>query len=203
MISFFLAWFSVMFSLIFSPGPANILLAAAGARQGFVKSIPVVIGIDSVFLIQSILLGFGLAKFIERYPMILITIQILGVLYLIWLSWLFIKSKSSKEQTLNSEIGFKKGGLMQIFNAKGWALVTLMFSLFSKPASELWGSYSTLVLIILITVLNIILHLVWIIIGATIGHFNNSHRFEKTMNTVFASSLFITALWLAWSILRI
>jgi threonine/homoserine/homoserine lactone efflux protein len=199
MISFFLAWFTVMFSLVFSPGPANILLAASGARQGFAKSIPLVVGIDSVFILKSFLVGFGLAEVIERYPIILVTIQILGVAYLIWLSWVFITSKSSQEQDLDSQIGFKEGVVLQTINAKGWVMVALMYSLFSKSAGELWGSYSTLVLIILLALLNILLHMVWVMIGATIGHFNNSLRFEKIMNIVFAASLFITALWLAWS----
>ena len=190
-----------MFSLVFSPGPANILLAAAGARQGLAKSIPVVLGIDSIFIIKSFLIGFGLAEIIERYPIILVTIQILGVAYLMRLAYVFAKFNPSKEQSHGSQIGFKEGAVLQLFNAKGWLLVALMYSLFSKSAAELWGSYSTLVLILLLAVLNVLLHVLWVMIGATLGHFNNSLRFEKTMNIAFAASLSITAIYLAWSAL--
>ncbi len=201
MISFFLAWFSVMFTLVFSPGPANILLAAAGARQGFTKSIPVVLGIDLVFVVKSFLLGFGFIEVIERYPMILTIMQIIGVIYLLWLSKVFIKYKPGEDQNLGLKIGFKKAVVLQTINVKGWIMVALMFSLFSTPASELWGSYSTLTLIVMLTALNVVVHIFWVIIGATIGHFNTSLRFEKIMNMVFAAALAITAIWLAWSTL--
>ncbi len=58
--SFFISWFAVMFPLVISPGPANVMFAASGAKFGIKKSIPLMIGIDLIFVVQSILIGFGL-----------------------------------------------------------------------------------------------------------------------------------------------
>lgn len=188
-----------MFAMVFSPGPANIVLAAAGARQGLRKSAPLIAGIDSVFLLKSCLVGFGLAEVFQRYPIILSSVQWLGVAYLIWLAWGFLNTQANTERSMKNIIGFKEGAILQTLNAKGWLLVTLMFSLFAKPAFELWGNYSTWVLIAMLAALNISLHTVWVIIGATLGYFNNSHTFEKGMNLGFATTLLLTALWIGWT----
>jgi threonine/homoserine/homoserine lactone efflux protein len=48
-----------MFPLVFSPGPANIVFAMSGIRQGVRGSIPLIIGVDLVFIIYSLLIGFS------------------------------------------------------------------------------------------------------------------------------------------------
>ena len=51
--SLFIIWLGVMFPLVFSPGPANIVFAASGAKVGIKRSIPLIAGVDSVFIIKS------------------------------------------------------------------------------------------------------------------------------------------------------
>lgn len=46
---YILLFLSLMFPLVFSPGPANIIFAISGMKQDFKKSISLLIGINLVF----------------------------------------------------------------------------------------------------------------------------------------------------------
>ncbi|GAA6138558.1 LysE family translocator [Arenicella sp. 4NH20-0111] len=198
MISFFLTWFGVMFAMVFSPGPANIILAAAGAKQGIKRSIPLIVGIDSIFIIKSCLIGFGLAEIFQRYPLILVIVQWAGIIYLIWLALKFLRIEDSENSDVNATLGFVEGAVLQTLNAKGWLLVALMFSLFSEPAFELWGTNSTAILIAMLAGLNITIHTTWVTIGASLGYLSKNRQFENRMNRGFALALLLTAVWLGW-----
>ncbi|WP_044419240.1 LysE family transporter [Halarcobacter anaerophilus] len=66
----FLLWLSVIFPLVFSAGPGNVLCAICGASNGFKKSIPFVLGLNLVYTLYSLLAGFGLAVILINYPKI-------------------------------------------------------------------------------------------------------------------------------------
>ncbi|WP_253822082.1 LysE family transporter [Vibrio sp. 99-8-1] len=83
--SLFLIWLSVMFPLVFSPGPANIVFAASGARVGVRKSLPLLAGIDLVFIIKSLIIGFGLGQAVQNYSSLMNVVQLIGASYLIYL----------------------------------------------------------------------------------------------------------------------
>jgi threonine/homoserine/homoserine lactone efflux protein len=40
----------------------------SGIRQGVRGSIPLIIGVDLVFIIYSLLIGFGLGEILQLYP---------------------------------------------------------------------------------------------------------------------------------------
>jgi threonine/homoserine/homoserine lactone efflux protein len=101
-IQYFLLFFGLMFPLVFSPGPANIVFAMSGIRQGVRGSIPLIIGVDLVFIIYSLLIGFGLGEILQLYPSLIFILQLLGSLYIVYLAYKFIRS--DKKET-DSNIG--------------------------------------------------------------------------------------------------
>ncbi len=80
-IQYFLLFFGLMFPLVFSPGPANIVFAMSGIKQGVRGSIPLIIGVDLVFIIYSLLIGFGLGEILQLYPSLIFHTSI---------AWLFV-----------------------------------------------------------------------------------------------------------------
>lgn len=106
--SLFLAWFAVMFPLVFSPGPANIAFAATGSQVGLKRSLPFLIGIDLVFIIQTVIVGFGLGQIVETYPSIMIGMQLLGAIYLLYLAYTFVMAgKTQADMNTNIYWGLK------------------------------------------------------------------------------------------------
>lgn len=151
-----------------------------------------------MFLIKSFLIGFGLGEVFERYPNSLFYLQLAGAIYLCYLAYKFAKPAEAALGRSTSHFGFRAGIILQLFNAKGWVLVALMFSLFSASANELWASHSVWILITMLACLNVSVHLIWIMIGASIGRLTNGIMGEKIQNIVYALSLLAVACWLLW-----
>lgn len=194
--SLFLTWFGVMFPLVFSPGPANIAFAATGSQVGLKKSIPFLIGIDLVFIIKSIIIGFGLGEIVQAYPFLMIALQLIGAGYLVYLAVKFVIANSVTSKISDKALGFKDGVILQILNSKGWIMVFLMFSLFTAQAQSIFAGYSIVILIIWLAILNISLHIVWIVMGNFLAKISSSPSYQKLLNYGYAICLIGVAIWL-------
>jgi threonine/homoserine/homoserine lactone efflux protein len=200
-IEYFLAWFAVVFPLIASPGPANIVFALSGAKQGFKKSIPLMLGIDLMFILGSILVGFGLGEFLQSYPTLMQLIKLLGIGYIFYMVYKFIKP--TKKDNSNEEARvytFYDGVILQIFNPKGWTLVFVTFSLFLDGSFD--HTQQVIALILMIATFNILTHITWIMAGTFITRCIANPSNERIINTGFAASLLLVALWLLWDTLN-
>lgn len=194
--SLFILWLGVMFPLVFSPGPANIVFAASGAKVGVKRSIPLLAGIDSIFILKSIFIGYGLGQIIHAYPNAMSVMQILGALYLMYLAITFIRNSAVNAENDPKQLGFFDGMLIQTLNSKGWLMVLLMFTLFTEQAQQAFGAQGILVLIVWLAILNISMHLVWVKAGELLAKVSSSKTYEKGLNIFYASSLFAVSLWL-------
>ncbi|GEM_PF-287958 len=194
--SFFLIWLGVMFPLVFSPGPANIVFAASGASVGVKRSMPLIAGVDTVFIIKSVLIGYGLGEVLRSHPLLMNMMQLIGSLYLIYLAVKFVKSTSTNLEDNTKALGFLDGLLIQVLNSKGWLMVFLMFTLFSEQSQIRFGDQGIAVLIIWLAVLNISMHFLWVSIGDLLSRVSNNPLFEKGLNYFYAASLIAVSIGL-------
>ena len=177
--SLFIIWLGVMFPLVFSPGPANIVFAASGAKVGVKRSIPLVAGVDSVFIIKSIIIGYGLGEIVHSHPNVMNIMQLLGAIYLLYLAVKFIGSNSANPNGSSKTLGFVDGLLIQALNSKGWLMVFLMFTLFTEQSQAAFGDKGIAVLIVWLALLNISMHFVWVSIGELLAKISSSRLYEK------------------------
>lgn len=195
---FILSWFAVMFPLVSSPGPANIVFAASGASFGVKKSIPLMLGVECVFFIKSVVIGFGLGTLLEKNPNIFSTIQLLGAVYLFYLAYSFLKPVLKDKITESKKLGFTDGIIIQFFNIKGWMLIILMFSLFGAEVSSYNKETTVMLLIVMLTVLNLFTHLVWISSSAFIVKTFCKGQNKKLQGILFSLSLTLVGIWFLW-----
>ncbi|WP_226647896.1 LysE family translocator [Microbulbifer variabilis] len=193
---FVLTWLAVMFPLIFSPGPANITFAAAGANLGIRRSLPLLAGIDLVFIIEGFLVGFGLMAWLIHYPIALRTLQVGGVIYLIYLAYHFAKPKPLQSRSEPPKISIWNGMVIQILNVKGWIIVFTMFSIFA-PKLEHESNTTIITLIGMMTILNLSTHLCWIAFGNALTKFASNATSQRLQSVFFPLSLLSVAIWLA------
>lgn len=191
---YFLLFFGLMFPLVFSPGPANIVFAMSGIKQGVRGSIPLIIGVNLVFIIYSLLIGFGLGKILQLYPSLIFTLQLLGSLYIIYLAYKFIKGSKLEIDSNNKTFTFKDGVILQMLNPKGLSMLFLMFS------ALLDGSFNynaqIVALVIMLAILNISTHFIWVTAGRYISKWTDNKRIEKMLDYFFGGSLLMVAIWL-------
>jgi threonine/homoserine/homoserine lactone efflux protein len=194
--SLFIIWLGVMFPLVFSPGPANIVFAMSGAKVGVKRSIPLLAGVDSVFIVKSIIVGFGLGEVVHSQPTLMNTIQLLGSVYLLYLAITFISSHTTKLEGTTETLGFVDGLLVQVLNSKGWLMVFLMFTLFTEQSQEIFGQNGIIILIVWLAILNISMHFIWISIGELLSRVSSSKVYEKALNFFYSGCLALVAIWL-------
>ncbi len=194
--SLFVLWLGVMFPLVFSPGPANVVFAVSGAQVGVKRSVPLLAGVDCVFILKSLLVGYGLAELFLPYPNIMNALQLLGAFYLVYLGISFLPAAKKSAGRTFKPMGFVDGLILQSLNSKGWLMVFLMFSLFAEQALQSFGEQGTLMLVIWLAVLNISMHFVWIVAGGLLARVSDHPRYQTGLNGFYASCLFMVAIWM-------
>ncbi|WP_102798063.1 LysE family translocator [Bowmanella denitrificans] len=194
--SFLALWLGVMFPLVFSPGPANIVFATSGAKVGIRRSLPLLCGIDLVFILKSVLVGYGFGAVLHDHPMAFQLLQLLGALYLFYLAIGFLRSGKNTEEQQQKFMGFRDGLMVQLLNSKGWVMVVLMFSLFTEPAEQQFGSTAIPILIVLLALLNVSMHLLWIGAGKLLERLSRQSVIMLWQNQLYALSLTLVSVWL-------
>ncbi|WP_076585139.1 LysE family translocator [Vibrio ostreicida] len=194
--SLFLTWLGVMFPLVFSPGPANIVFAASGAKFGLKRSMALLVGVDSIFLIKSIIIGYGLGELAQSHPSIMNVMQLLGSAYLLYLAVTFLYANRSNIEGDSKKFSFTDGLIIQLLNSKGWLMVFLMFTLFSEPSRVTFGDYGVAVLIVWLAILNISTHFIWVALGELLSRISNNPWYERSLNGFYAGSLIFVSVWL-------
>lgn len=194
-IEYVIAWFGVMFPLVFSPGPGNIVLAGAGMKQGVKRSFPLILGINFIIVIYALLIGFGLGEFLNRYPNLLFGVKIMGIIYILYLAYTFLKVQDLNSDKEKSKVyGFFDGVLLQLLNPKGFVMLFLMFSLFLNKHMD--NVTQVIYLTILLVVLNISTNTIWVAGGSMITKFISNKKSQRILNWIFSISLALVAIWL-------
>ena len=97
-----------------TPGPNNIMLTASGRNFGYFGSIPHMAGVVFGFLSLLIVLSLGLITIFNNFPFIQTLLQILGSLYLLYLSYRIYFSYNTEDQSRSKPITFLELSLIHI-----------------------------------------------------------------------------------------
>ena len=128
----YLAVFIFGLSAGITPGPNNIMLMTSGMNFGIKKSIPHVLGVTFGFPIMVILIGLGFSIVFEQYPILHEVIKVLGVVYLLYLSWLIASaSPDTLEGEKSKRFTFLQAALFQWVNPKAWVVATSSISAYT------------------------------------------------------------------------
>ncbi len=197
-IEYFLVFFGLMFPLVFSPGPANIVFAMAGMKQGVKASIPLIVGVDLVFIVYSLIIGFGLGEVLQRYPSLVSLLQLLGALYIVYLAYKFIAPSNNKKGQNERRFTFMDGVILQMLNPKGWSMLFLMFSVLLDGSFD--QNTQVLYLVFMLAILNISTHFIWVIAGSQLSSWINNKKTDLMINYFFSVSLLLVAIWLLFQL---
>ena len=114
-----------------TPGPNNIMLTASGKNFGYVKTIPHMTGVVFGFLTLLIVMGLGLISVFTSYPIAQTILQILGSLYLLYLSYRIYFTYSSDNEDRSKPITFIESSLFQYVNPKGVMMAITTISIYT------------------------------------------------------------------------
>ena len=130
--------FVYAFSIMYSPGPVNLLAFNAGLQGQGKSVIGFVLGVASAMLMMFLLFGYGgswlLNQTAQRY------LALLGGGYMVYLAVKLMRTtiNLSMSQDKQKSLGFKDGLFMQLLNPKG-LVATLPICTVQFPAAGVSG----------------------------------------------------------------
>ena len=190
---FYITWLAVLFPLVYSPGPGNILCAVSGAANGFRGSAPFILGLNFSYAAWSLLIGLGFGAFMQQYPTAFTYVQIAGCVYIFYLAISFFGKKAAASGNA-IKLKFRDGVLSQALNVKGISIVALMYSQFLSGDSD--TVLQVLQLTAMLAALNLFTHFSWALGGAWLMSRLASNRAVKIQNQFYGVLLMIVAVWL-------
>jgi len=198
-LSLFLSLFGFLWVAAITPGPNNMLLTTSGANFGFVRTIPLMLGIMFGMQIMLLLIAFGVGNLIILYPALHIFLKIAGSAYLLWLAWKImtaayesLETKDHPEKTLP----LWQGAVLQLVNPKAW-----LMSLGAVASFSLSGkAYITSIIGISLAMflVNLIAGCIWLAFGTVIGRWLHSPRAWRQFNLTMGllTALSVVFIWL-------
>ncbi|HEY8608340.1 MAG TPA: LysE family translocator [Noviherbaspirillum sp.] len=126
-------------SAALSPGGATTLATASGARFGFRRSLPFVIGVAAGMASLTGTAALGLASVLLALPSMQLALKLLGSLYLVWLAWRIGSAGAPALDTgMARPIGFLGSLGLLWLNPKGWVVALGAAASFSSVAAGPW-----------------------------------------------------------------
>jgi len=157
----------------------------SGLNFGARASMPHLIGICLGFPTMFLAIGFGLGFLFERFTLLHAFIQVFGVLYLLYLSWLIAISGRAKAQDGQSRpFTFVQAALFQWVNPKAWVTGTSAIAAFTTIDADL-----TLQILIIGLVLFLVAlpsSAVWMLFGTALQRILANPRHLKVFNVTMA-----------------
>ena len=182
----------VLFAFVstFTPGPNNMMLMTSGANIGFARSIPHILGVALGFGLMVFLVGVGMSGVFTRFPIAHQVLQVLSVLFLLYLAVKIARSKPKLETQAYRPMTFFSAMLFQWVNPKGWSMALSAVSLYN-PTASLWGLGVITVTFVLI---NIPCCSSWVYAGKKISQFLKHDHHVRWFNWSMASLLVASTL---------
>lgn len=181
-----LALIGFAFVMSISPGPSNFLLLASGANFGFLRSLPLVLGISLGFLSMVLVVGLGVGQILQRHAALHTGLKVVCAVYVLWLAWKIARSGAVAEDAGGAAakpISFPQAALFQVVNPKAWAVALIVTVSYTQPDRYLT---SLLLMIPVFAAVNLPSISVWAISGVALRRLLNDRRKVSIFNTVMA-----------------
>lgn len=176
--------------LVGTPGPANLILMAAGSKWGVKRCLPFIAGVTVGKLLLNITLALGVLTLLESHPVVSVSLRIASCVYLLWLAWRIAGLRLSKKIS-PAEVcpGFFAGLIVHPLNPKAWAMITSAYAQFSQPSAA-W-EVQTVIICITFFGVQCVVHPAWCWGGQALVRYLGESHWEKIIMRTLA---IITAL---------
>ncbi len=161
--------------LVGTPGPANLILMAAGSKWGVRQCLPFIAGITIGKLFLNVVLALGVLSLLEANPFVNLGLRLASCIYLLWLAWRIAALQLSGKPTVASLCpGFVAGLIVHPLNPKAWAMISSAYAQFSQ-VDEPWF-WQMVIICCTFFAVQCIVHPLWCWGGqALVTHFGGSH----------------------------
>lgn len=118
----FLPLVGFVFFGLFSPGPNVILITTSGARFGFQRTLPHIIGVALGVGIIAAVTGIGIGALITAQPALGGVLKVIAGLWILWMAYNLWRADPAKKKETDRPFTFIQAVLFQWVNPKVWAV---------------------------------------------------------------------------------
>ena len=131
-----LALISFAFVTSITPGPNNLMLMASGANFGVRRTVPHMLGVALGFVAMVALVGVGLAQIFDLYPVSRTVLQVISVIYMVWLAWKIANAAAPEDaESSGTPMTFLQAAAFQWVNPKAWAMALSAIAVYAPDRS--------------------------------------------------------------------
>lgn len=172
----------------FTPGPNNLMLASAGARFGFARTLRHQLGVVVGFGVMMLCVGFGIAALIRAIPPLYLGMKVASIGYILYLSWRIATSAASpSDGAAGAPMGFLAAAGFQWINPKAWIMTLTAMATYSTPKEAL--PPQILLLVVTFAIVGAASSSTWVLFGQLIRRHLTSDRRRVAFNRVMAALL--------------
>jgi len=175
-----------------TPGPNNLMLMASGANFGVLRTLPHMFGVGLGFMAMIVLVGLGLARLLDAFPVLYLALKTASVLYLLYLAWKIANAAplASDAPTANGKpFTFLQAAAFQWVNPKAWAMTLTALGAFAQASNAV---VSVLIVALVFGAVNLPSISLWTLAGAQMRRFLSSPARLRAFNITAALLLAAT-----------
>ncbi|MGB7319495.1 MAG: LysE family translocator [Planktotalea sp.] len=176
---------------LFSPGPNVILLTASGARFGFKRTVPHLLGVALGVGIIAALTAYGLGALLLAYPDLTLTLKVLAALWILRMAWGLWNAKPRDIDSADAPMTFVQAILFQWVNPKIWAVALTAISAYPAGIGPLGEAVR---LGTAFSGINLFVCLFWTLAGAMLAYLLEAKLAWRLFMRVMALALVVFSL---------
>lgn len=182
-----------VFAGLFSPGPNVVMLTASGARFGFRRTLPHLLGVPVGVAVLAGFSGLGIGASLLAVPSFKLVFQILAAAWILWLAFKTARAaRAGRTSDTDRPFTFLQAVTFQVVNPKVWAVVIAAaagFGMGLSPAQE------AIRLACVFLVLNTFVCFFWTVAGHLLSSLLQSDKawraFMSVMALIMASTVIL------------
>ena len=183
-----LAFLPFAISMSFTPGPNNLMLANAGARFGFARTLPHQCGVVLGFALMTLTVGLGVAGLIKAAPLLYLAMKYASLVYLAYLAWkIATAEKVEAAKAPPRPMSFLQAAAFQWINPKGWIIAISAMTAFTTLALD--ARVQVVVITVVLALVGVASTSTWAVFGLAIGRYLTTPRRRTAFNWIMAALL--------------
>lgn len=183
----------------YTPGPNNVMLLTSGVNHGLRRTVPHILGVAIGFPVLTAAVALGLGYVFKSQPWLHVAIEIVGVVYLVWLAARIafqpVEGGVDEMRSGARPLGFWQAAAFQWVNVKGWITVISGVSVYMPTGLGPLAGAGVLSGVYFVT--GLCSATAWAAFGTLISRFLHNPARLRAFNLIMGT-LLVLSLWPAW-----
>lgn len=183
------------FGMVSTPGPANLVLMAAGAQFGFRPCIPFILGITFGKQFVNVACFLFMSRLADGFPTAEPILRVLAVCYLLYLARRILAIRiTSMDVPSDHAPGFASGLIVHPLNPKAWAMMLAAYAGYGAAFEP--DGFRVLAIGSAFFLLQLVVHPIWCGFGTVIANVLQGSAYERLAGFLLAALVAVSALML-------